>query len=251
MKKRIISRLEIKNNFVVKGIRMEGLRKIDHPWNLIKKYYIDGIDEIIISDIVASLYGRNSLLDLIKKTAQEVNIPICVGGGIRSIKDINDLLSSGADKVSINSYAVQNNEFISEASKVFGSQCIVAEIHAKKKTENKWEVYIENGREPTGLDVFDWVKKVQKLGAGEILLVSVDKDGSKGGFDFELANYVSKICEIPLIFGGGACQPSDALDIFKLTNIDALFFGNILHFNNYTIKDIKDYLIKNTIEIRK
>ncbi len=251
MKKRIISRLEIKNNFVVKGIRMEGLRKIDHPWNLIKNYYIDGIDEIIISDVVASLYGRNSLLDLIRKTALEVDIPICVGGGIRSIKDIRDLLYSGADKVSINSYAVQNNNFVLEASKVFGSQCIIIEIHAKKKTENKWEVYIENGREPTGLDVFDWIKKVQKLGAGEILLVSVDNDGSKSGFDFELANLASKICEIPIIFGGGACQPSNALEIFELTSIDALFFGNILHFNTYTIKDIKDFLIKNTVEIRK
>ncbi len=251
MKKRIISRLEVKNNFVVKGIRMEGLRKIDHPWNLIKNYYLDGTDEIIISDVVASLYGRNSLLDLIKKTAQEVDIPICVGGGIRSIKDINDLLSSGADKVSINSYAVKNNNFISEASKVFGSQCIIVEIHAKKKTENTWEVYIENGREPTGLDVFDWLKKIQKLGAGEILLVSVDKDGSKSGFDFELANLASKICEIPLIFGGGAYQPSNALEIFKLTSVDALFFGNILHFNDYTIRDIKNYLIKNNIKIRK
>ncbi len=230
---------------------MEGLRKIDHPWNLIKKYYMDGIDEIIISDIVASLYGRNSLLDLIKKTSEEVNIPICVGGGIRSIKDINDLLSCGADKISINSYAVQNKNFIYEAANIFGSQCIVVEIHAKKKSGGNWEVYIENGREPTGLNVLDWINTTQKLGAGEVFLISVDKDGSKSGFDFELAKQASEICDIPLIFGSGASKPSDAVDIFNLTTVDALSFGNILHFNNYTIKDIKDHLIKNGIEIRK
>ena len=251
MKKRIISRLEIKNNFVVKGIRMEGLRKIDHPWNLIKKYYYDGADEIIISDIVASLYGRNSLLDLIKITSQEIDIPICVGGGIRSIEDIKNLLYSGADKVSLNSFAVKNNQFISDASNIFGSQCILIEIHAKQTDENKWEVFTENGREPSGLDVCEWICKAQTLGAGEILLVSVDKDGSRSGFDLKLAKQASEVCEIPLTFGSGASQPSDALSLFNSTNIDAVFFGNILHFNLFTIKDIKNYLIRNKIKLRK
>ncbi len=251
MKKRIISRLEVKNNYVVKGIRMEGLRKIDHPWKLIKKYYYDGADEIIISDVVASLYGRNSLLDLIKKTSQEIDIPICVGGGVRSIEDIKNLLYSGADKVSLNSFAVKNNQFISEASNIFGSQCILVEIHAKQIDENKWEVFTENGREPSGQDVCEWICRAQKLGAGEILLVSVDKDGSRNGFDLKLAKQASEVCEIPLTFGSGASQPSDALTLFNSTNIDAVFFGNILHFNLFTIKDIKNYLIRNKIKLRK
>ena len=247
--KRIIARLEIKSNNVVKGIRMEGLRKIGNPEILVNKYFMDGVDEIILSDIVASLYNRNHLYDLVSKICKKINIPIAVGGGIRTFDDALKLLKSGADKITINTHAVTNKNLIKECAEKFGSQCVIIEIHAKKKNNN-WEVFIENGRQPTKIDVFNWIKEVQKLGAGEILIVSVDNDGVCKGPDFELIDNIKKICNVPLIYGGGVSSKSDILEILNLEGVDAVSLSHLLHFNKDNIKNLKNYLNYNNVDIR-
>ena len=247
--KRIIARLEIKSNHVVKGIRMEGLRRIGNPESLVEKYFMDGVDEIILSDIVASLYNRNHLYDLVSKICKKINIPIAVGGGIRSFHDALKLLKSGADKITINTHAVTNKNLIKECAEKFGSQCVIIEIHAKKKNNN-WEVFIENGRQPTKIDVFNWIKEVQKLGAGEILIVSVDNDGVCKGPDFELIDNIKKICNVPLIYGGGVSSKSDILEILNLEGVDAVSLSHLLHFNKDNIKNLKNYLNYNNVDIR-
>ena len=249
--KRIISRIDVKNDFVIKGINLEGLRKVGDPNKLAIKYYQDGVDEIIFMDAVAAYYDRNSLSHIINKACENVFVPITVGGGIRKIQDIQNALNSGADKIAINTAAVKNPEFIKEASKVFGSQCIVSSIEAKKKTENKWEVYIDNGREPTGIDVIDWVKKVQKLGAGEIMVTSIDQEGTKNGFDLELANNIDNLIDIPLIFCGGAGSSEDIFDIFNSSSVDAIAIASLLHYNIESINDIKTSLIEKKIKLRQ
>ena len=248
--KRIIARLEIKSNNVVKGIRMEGLRRIGNPETLVEKYFMDGVDEIILSDIVASLYNRNHLYDLVSKICKKINIPIAVGGGIRTFDDALKLLKSGADKITINTHAVTNKNLIKECAEKFGSQCVIIEIHAKKKNNNNWEVFIENGRQPTKIDVFNWIKEVQKLGAGEILIISVDNDGLCKGPDFELIDNIKKICNVPLIYGGGVSSKSDILEILNLEGVDAVSLSHLLHFNKDNIKNLKNYLNYNNVDIR-
>ena len=239
MKKRIIARLDVKNDYVIKGIHLEGLRKVGDPNALAKKYYYNNIDEIIFMDSVAAYYDRNSLTKIIEKACDDVFVPITVGGGIRKIKDIHTALRAGADKIAINTAAVKDPNFLTKASKTFGSQSIVSSIDAKKN-DNYWEVYIDNGREPTGLDVLDWVKKVQDLGAGEIMLTSVDMEGTKKGFDIELNKLVSEICSIPIISSGGAGNTNDILKLFKETNVDAAAVASILHYNLCEIDTIKN-----------
>ncbi len=239
MKKRIIARLDVKNDYVIKGIHLEGLRKVGDPNALAKKYYNNNIDEIIFMDSVAAYYDRNSLTKIIEKACDDVFVPITVGGGIRKIKDIHTALRAGADKIAINTAAVKDPNFLTKASKTFGSQSIVSSIDAKKN-DNYWEVYIDNGREPTGLDVLDWVKKVQDLGAGEIMLTSVDMEGTKKGFDIELNKLVSEICSIPIISSGGAGNTNDILKLFKETNVDAAAVASILHYNLCEIDTIKN-----------
>ena len=239
MKKRIIARLDVKNDYVIKGIHLEGLRKVGDPNALAKKYYYNNIDEIIFMDSVAAYYDRNSLTKIIEKACDDVFVPITVGGGIRKIKDIHTALRAGADKIAINTAAVKDPNFLTKASKTFGSQSIVSSIDAKKN-DNYWEVYIDNGREPTGLDVLDWVKKVQDLGAGEIMLTSVDMEGTKKGFDIELNKLVSEICSIPIISSGGAGNTNDILRLFKETNVDAAAVASILHYNLCEIDTIKN-----------
>lgn len=238
-RKRIIARLDVKNNYVIKGIHLEGLRKIGDPNELAKNYYNNGIDEIVFMDAVASYYDRNSLNEIIERACDDVFVPITVGGGIRKIKDIHTALRAGADKIAINTAAVKDPNFLTKASKTFGSQSIVSSIDAKKN-DNYWEVYIDNGREPTGLDVLDWVKKVQDLGAGEIMLTSVDMEGTKKGFDIELNKLVSEICSIPIISSGGAGNTNDILKLFKDTNVDAAAVASILHYNLCEIDTIKN-----------
>lgn len=239
MKKRIIARLDVKNDYVIKGIHLEGLRKVGDPNALAKKYYYNNIDEIIFMDSVAAYYDRNSLTKIIEKACDDVFVPITVGGGIRKIKDIHTALRAGADKIAINTAAVKDPNFLTKASKTFGSQSIVSSIDAKKN-DNYWEVYIDNGREPTGLDVLDWVKKVQDLGAGEIMLTSIDMEGTKKGFDIELNKLVSEICSIPIISSGGAGNTNDILKLFKETNVDAAAVASILHYNLCEIDTIKN-----------
>ena len=249
-KVRVIARLDIKNEFVIKGIHLEGLRKIGDPNELAKKYYDNGVDEIIFMDAVAAYYDRNSLSDIIQKACENIFVPITVGGGIRTIEDIKTALKAGADKVAVNTKAVQDPNFIKEASKIFGSQCIVSSIEAKKVSDNKWEVYIDNGREPTGLDVLEWAKKVDKLGAGEIMVTSIDKEGTKKGFDIELNKAVSNAVSIPIISSGGMGKSKDAIDLLKETKVDAIATASVIHYNLEDIKDIKKSLINNNIMVR-
>jgi cyclase len=250
-KTRIIARLDVKNDFVIKGIHLEGLRKVGNPNEMAKKYYNQGVDEIIFMDAVAAYYDRNSLTDIIEKACKDVFVPITVGGGIRKIEDIQIALNAGADKIAINTRAVQNPNFIKEASEIFGSQCIVSSIDAKKIAENKWEVYVDNGREPAGIDVIEWAKKVEALGAGEIMLTSIDKEGTKKGFDIELNKMVSDVVTIPIISSGGAGKSIDVSDVILNTDIDAVAIASLFHYEIETIDTLKEYLINDKkIQIR-
>lgn len=247
---RVIARIDVKNEFVIKGIHLEGLRKVGDPNILAKKYYEDGIDEIVFMDAVAAYYDRNSLSHIIEKACEEVFIPITVGGGLRTIEDINQALKSGADKVAINTKAIQTPEFITEASKIFGSQCIVASIVAKKIGSNKWEAYIDNGREPTGLDVVEWAKKLEELGAGEIMLTSLDMEGTKKGFDVELYQAIQNIVSIPIIASGGIGNAKHGVDLLTTTNVDAIATASVIHYEIDTIQNIKKSFIDNDIKVR-
>ena len=247
---RVIARIDVKNEFVIKGIHLEGLRKVGDPNILAKKYYEDGIDEIVFMDAVAAYYDRNSLSHIIEKACEEVFIPITVGGGLRTIEDINQALKSGADKVAINTKAILNPEFITEASKIFGSQCIVASIVAKKIDSNKWEAYIDNGREPTGLDVVEWAKKLEELGAGEIMRTSLDMEGTKKGFDIELYQAIQNIVSIPIIASGGMGNAKHAVDLLATTNVDAIATASVIHYEIDTIQNIKKSFLDNNIKVR-
>jgi cyclase len=251
MKKiRVIARIDIKNEYVVKGIQLEGLRKIGNPNEIAKRYYEEGIDEIIFMDAVAAYYDRNSLSHIIEKACKDIFVPITVGGGIRKIEDIQKALNSGADKVAINTQAIKDPKFIKQASKIFGSQCIVASIVAKKLNTDKWEAYIDNGREPTGLDVIEWAKKLQDLGAGEIMITSLDKEGTKKGFDIELSQRVIDAVSIPVIVSAGMKTVNDALNLLSRVKVDAFATASALHYNLDSIKNIKQTLIKNNFKVR-
>jgi imidazole glycerol-phosphate synthase subunit HisF len=246
---RIIARLDIKNENVIKGIHLEGLRVVGEPNALALNYYKYGIDEIIYMDVVASLYGRNNIFEIVKKAAKDIFVPLTVGGGIRTIDDINEALHSGADKVAINTEAVKNPSFIEKASRLFGSQCIVLSIEAIKNNSS-WEVLTDNGREKTGIDVIDWVKEAEKMGAGEILLTSVDSEGTQKGFDINLINEVNKNIDLPLIVAGGAGNIDHIIDIKNKTKIDAVCCASIFHYNIYSPNELKILLERNNINIR-
>ena len=246
-KKRIIARIDVKNEFVIKGIHLEGLRKIGDPNKIAKKYYEEDVDEIIFMDAVAAYYDRNSLTKIIEKACENIFVPITVGGGIRKISDIKNALNAGADKIAINTQAVKKPNFLKEASLIFGSQCIVSSIDAKKIDQNKWEVYVDNGRESTGLDILEWAKKVESLGAGEIMLTSIDKEGTKTGFDIELNNLISNNINIPIIVSGGAGSKEQVSDLFDQTSIDAVALASIVHYNFESFYSIKKYLSNKVI----
>ena len=196
---RLIARLDIKGPNLIKGIQLEGLRVIGDPQAYARKYYAQGADELVYMDIVASLYGRNSLHDTIRRTCHDVFIPLTVGGGLRSVEDVRQILRAGADKVAINTAAVQRPQLVNEIASVFGSQCVVLSIEAKHHAAGKWEVYTDNGRERSGLDVIDWAQRGAALGAGELLVTSVDREGTRKGFDCELMRAVSAAVSIPVI----------------------------------------------------
>jgi len=250
LKKRILARIDVKNEFVVKGIQFDGLRKLGDPNEKAYSYYNQEIDEIIFMDAVAAYYDRNSLTDIIEKACENIFVPITVGGGIRTIENIHELLRVGADKVAINTQAIKDPDFLREASLTFGSQCIVSSIVAKQIDNNKWEVYIDNGREPTGIDVLQWAKKVQELGAGEILLSAVDKDGLKKGFDIKLNKAVNEVVTIPVISASGAGKKEHILELFKEAHTDAVALGSILHYNLENIEIIKEYCNNNEVLVR-
>jgi cyclase len=236
---RVIPRLDIKSMNLVKGIRLEGLRIVGDPGVFARRYYDQGADELLFIDVYASLLGRDQFLDLIKATTRNVFIPLTVGGGIRSVEDIVDVLRAGADKVAINTAAIRRPEFISEASRRFGSQCIVASIEAKFRGPGRWEALTDNGREITGLDVLDWAKRVEALGAGEILLTSVDREGTRKGYDRDLLSLIRSSVRIPVIASGGAGSEADIVKAVVETDVDAISAGWILHFQLTQISKIK------------
>jgi cyclase len=250
LKKRVIARIDVKNEYVIKGIHLEGLRKIGDPNQMAIEYYQQGIDEIIFMDAVAAYYDRNNLSHIIKKACVNVFVPITVGGGIRTIEDIQEALNSGADKVAINTQAVRNKQFIDNAAKIFGSQCIVASIVAKNISVGKWEAYTDNGREPTGLDVMAWAKEVEQLGAGEIMVTSIDRDGTKKGFDIELNTQVADSVSIPVIASGGAGCKLDVVNLMKNLSLDAVALGSVLHYKHEKIFYIKKALTHNHVRVR-
>ena len=215
MNRRIIPRLEVKSRKLIKGIRMEGLRVVGDPLESIIKYYEGGADEIIYDDIVASLYDRKYDVEFINELSNNIFIPFCVGGGVKNIDDIHELLNAGADKVAINTHAVKNPNLIYEASRIFGSQCVVTEIQAKRQRKNCWEAYTESGRERHNLDAIEWAKKAEELGSGEILLLSVDNDGLKCGPDIELIKSIKSTVSIPVIAGGGIGRLGHISDIIN------------------------------------
>ena len=247
---RIIPRLDVKGPNVIKGVHLECLRVVGNPAALAEKYYLDGADELIYIDIVASLYGRQNLLNIVNQTSDKIFIPFTVGGGVRRLKDIQEFLKAGADKVAINTAATKNPKLIKDAAEMFGSQCIVGSIESKKIGTNKWEVYTDNGREKTGMEVIKWVKKLEELGAGEILLTSIDTEGTKKGYDLDLINEVSKVVSIPLIVSGGAGTVDHIDECAKKCDVSGMAVASMLHYNLSTIKTIKEYLKENRINVR-
>ena len=212
---RLIARLDIKGPNLIKGIHLEGLRVVGDPQQYAQDYYQAGVDELIYMDIVASLYGRNNLADIVKRTAENVFVPLTVGGGVRSGDDVRTLLRAGADKVAINTAATRRPELITEVAHKFGSQCMVLSIEAKRSSPGKWEAYIDNGREHTGLDVVEWARRGVELGAGEILLTSVDQEGTRKGFDCHLVEAVSSAVSIPVIASGGMGSSDHLVDAVR------------------------------------
>ncbi len=250
LKNRIIPCLDVKNGRVVKGINFVELKDAGNPVEQAKIYSDGGADEICFLDITASNENREILIDIVRKTARECFVPLTVGGGIRSIQNISDLLLAGADKVSINTSAVNNINFVKEASKKFGSQCVVVAIDAKKISNNKWEVFTHGGRNKTGVDAIEFAKKAETNGAGEILLTSMDKDGTKTGYDIELLQAISKRTNIPIIASGGVGKLDHLFEgIFK-GGASAVLAASIFHYGEFTIKQAKEYLISKGIPVR-
>ena len=248
---RIIPRLDIKGPNLIKGIHLEGLRVMGDPHEFALRYYEDGADELIYMDIVASLYGRNNLSDIIRRAANKIFIPITVGGGIRSVDDARHILRSGADKVAINTAAVNRPELISEISRKFGSQAMVLSIEAKKISEGKWEAYTDNGREKTGLDVIQWASRGVELGAGEILLTSVDQEGTRKGFDNELIRQVRRIVSVPVIASGGMGKLEHGVEAAQLGEADAISMADMLHYRRTSIQEIREFALSANLPVRK
>ena len=238
-KKRLIARIDTKNNKVVKGIEFEGYSVIGDIKYFTNKYYNEGADEIILIDTIASLNNRNSLKTFILESTKNIFIPITVCGGLRTEEDINSMLRSGADKVGINSALIKNPNLIKKFSTRFGSQCITISIQARKRGNKKWEAFYENGKEPSGKDVVEWSKEVELLGAGEILLTSIDCDGTLEGLDFDLINQVSNNVSIPVISSGGASNEENILNAFNKTRTSAIAVGSALHYNKINFKKLK------------
>jgi imidazole glycerol-phosphate synthase subunit HisF len=236
---RLIARLDVKGPNLIKGIHLEGLRVIGSPNEHALRYYRQGADELIYMDCVASLYGRNSLREIVLSTARDVFVPLTVGGGIRSVDDVRELLRCGADKVAVNTAAVARPELISEIAQGFGSQCAVLSIEAKQIAPDRWEAYTDNGRERTGLDVIEWVKRGVALGAGEILLTSVDREGTRRGFDVPLVRAVTTEVSVPVIASGGMGRTDDLVEVVMAGQADAVAMADILHYQRASVADVR------------
>lgn len=248
--KRIIPCLDVKEGRVVKGTNFVGLRDAGDPVELAASYDTEGADELVFLDITATYEERKAMLDVIRKTAGEVFMPLTVGGGISSVADIRNALRAGADKTSLNSAAVNNPQLLAEGAKLFGRQCIVLAIDARKSGEGKWEVYVQGGRKATGIDAVEWAKKAVDLGAGEILLTSMDADGTKNGYDIHLTKAVSSAVNVPVIASGGAGKLEDFYEVLTEGGADAVLAASVFHYKTFTIKQVKEYLRSRGIEVR-
>ena len=248
--KRIIPCLDMTDGKVVKGIRFINFRDAGDPIKLAAKYDNEGADELVFLDITATIENRNILLNIVKETAKKVRIPFSVGGGVRTVSDMRTILRAGADKVSLNTGGFKNPELIKKCAGEFGSQCVVLSLDAKKVGENRWNVFINGGTTNTGVSALDWAAKATSLGAGEILLTSIDTDGMKQGFNVELTKIISKAVNVPIIASGGAGKLEDFLDIFQDGGADAALAASLFHFNDLTISDVKSYLMANNIPLR-
>src|SRR3989338_4365641 len=248
--KRIIPCLDVKDGRVVKGTKFLNLKDAGDPVEYAVYYDKEGADEIVFLDITASHEKRKILLDVVRRTAERVFMPLTVGGGVSSLDDIRELLKAGADKVSINTAAVKNPRFVSRSAERFGSQCTVVAMDVKQVSKKKWKVYTHGGREETSLDALAWADKIQKLGAGEILLTSMDRDGTKKGYDIDLLRLISRSVRIPLVASGGAGNLEDLAQGLIEGKADAVLAASIFHFREFTIKQVKDYLKKKGVPVR-
>lgn len=229
---RIIARLDIKSENVIKGIHLEGLRIVGQPGPMARRYYESGVDEIIYMDTVASLYGRNNILPVVEEAARDIFVPLTVGGGIRSVDDIVAALRAGADKVAINTAAIARPDFVREAAQAFGSQCVVVSVEAKRRGEGRWEALTDNGRERTGVDVLEWVVEAERLGAGELMITSVDAEGTRRGFDHALFRTVRDLVRIPVIGCGGAGTADDVIAAVRDDGLDAVACASLFHYEH-------------------
>ena len=248
--KRIIPCLDVKAGRVVKGTNFVGLQDAGDPVELAHIYDEEAADELVFLDITALVEQCKAMLDVINRTAGEVFMPLTVGGGISTVLDIRNALNAGADKTSLNTAAVKNPELISEGARLFGSQCIVLAVDAKRVAENKWEVYVNGGRTPTGLDVLAWVKRAVSLGAGEILLTSMDCDGTKNGYDIPLTRAVSEAVQVPVIASGGAGELEHFYDVLTAGKADAVLAASVFHYKKFSIRQVKEYLRSRGVEVR-
>lgn len=251
LSKRIIPCLDVKDGRVVKGIHFVGLRDVGDPVECAKLYNEQGADEIVFLDITATHEARDTMEDVVRKTAKVVFMPLTVGGGIRTIDDFKRLLRAGADKISVNSAAVRNPQLISKAADKFGSQCVVTAIDAKRHADGTFHVVVNGGRIDTGLDAIEWVKEVQRLGSGEILLTSMDADGTKKGFDLELLNAVCAVSSVPIIASGGCGKLEHFSEVFEGTEADAALAASLFHYRELTVRQVKEHLAQHGIPVRR
>lgn len=248
---RLIPRLDIKGPHLIKGVHLEGLRKVGAPREFAKMYYEHGADELIYVDVVASLYGRNSLLDIVEQTASDIFIPLTVGGGVRGVDDVAKLLRAGADKISINTAALERPELLTEIANAFGAQCLVVEIQAKRQENGRWEAFGDNGREHSGKDAVAWAKQAVELGAGELLLTSIDQEGTRKGFDVTLMREVASAVSVPVIASGGMGEMSHLTDVVKEAQVDAVAIADMLHFKRHNLHEVRDAAAQAGIPVRE
>ncbi|MEE0811812.1 imidazole glycerol phosphate synthase subunit HisF [Blautia sp.] len=249
--KRIIPCLDVRDGKVVKGVNFVGIREVGDPVECAMEYDRQGADEICFLDITATHEGRRTMVDVVRKTAEHVFVPLTVGGGIGSVEDFRGILRAGADKVSVNSAAVKNPELISQAAEIFGSQCVVAAIDAKRDEKGNFKVVVHGGRKDTGLDAVEWAKRCQELGAGEILLTSMDTDGCREGFDLELLRAVCSVVSIPVIASGGCGRLEHFSQVFEETGADAALAASLFHFRELTVQEVKEHLAEHEIPVRR
>jgi cyclase len=246
---RLVARLDIKGPNLIKGIHLEGLRVIGDPAEHARRYYEEGVDEIVYMDVVASLYGRNSLHDIVRRTAHDIFVPLTVGGGVRSVEDVRQLLRAGADKVAVNTAAVERPELLTEIAQTFGSQCLILSIEAKR-TRGAWEAYTNNGREKSGRDVVEWARRGAELGAGEIMVTSVDQEGTRKGFDTALVRAVSAAVSLPVIASGGMGTVDHLLEVAAKGQADAVAMADILHYRRSSLPQIRAAAIAAGLSVR-